>query len=122
MMRTVVPTGRNETLLVGAGPAVCLADELEDVAWACAEDVGDDVVADPELDDDEAVLWVAAPEAAPVVEVELDDPPHAVSSSSSEPSPAATIHPPLRITSSPLQDHPAPRGSYAVCRGLTYPT
>ena len=121
-MRTVVPTGRNETLLVGAGPAVCSGDELEDVALAFAEDVGDDVVADPELDDDEAVPWVAAPVAAPVVDVEFDDPPHAVSSSSSEPSPAATIHPPLRITSSPLQDHPAPRGSYAVCRGLTYPT
>jgi hypothetical protein len=57
----------------------------------------------PELDDDaEAVLCVAVPDAAPVVEpeveVELDDPPQSVSSSASEPSPAATVHPLLRIT------------------------
>jgi len=117
MMWTVVPTGRNETLLVGAGPAVCLADELEDVAWACAEDVGDDVVADPELDDDEAVLWVAAP----VVEVEFDDPPHAVSSSSSEPSPAATVHPLLRIRSLSLRMTRCP-GFLRGLPGLTYPT
>ena len=126
MMRTVVPTGGNETVLLGRASADFSAAEVECVALALADDVGDDVedVASPELDDGEAVPWVAAPEAAPVVEVEveLDDPPHAVSSSSSEPSPAATIHPPLRITSSPLQDHPAPGGSYAVCRGLTYPT
>ena len=124
MMRTVVPIGRNETLLVGAGPAVCSGDELEDVALAFAEDVGDDAVADeagPELDDDEAVPWVVAPVAAPVVDVEFDDPPHAVSSSSSEPSPAATVHPPLRITSLSLTGPPGARGSYAVCRGLTYP-
>jgi hypothetical protein len=60
------------------------------------------------------VLWVAVPEeAAPVVEVELDDPPHAVSSSTSEPSPVATVHPLLRITSLSLQRDPGPgsRGS-----------
>jgi hypothetical protein len=105
-MSTVVPIGGNVTpaLLLGWASAVCLADDPVDVALAFPDDLADDDVADvagPELDDDEAVLWVAVPEAAPVteVEVELDDPPHAVSSSSSEPSPVATVHPLLRITS-----------------------
>ena len=105
MMRTVVPTGGNEKVLLGLASADFSAAEVECVAVALADDAGDvaddDVedVAGPELDD-EAVLWVAVPEeAAPVVEVELDDPPHAVSSSSSEPSPVATVHPLLRIAS-----------------------
>ena len=119
-MRTVVPIGGNVTpaLLLGWASAVCLADELEDVALAFADELGDDDVADvagPELDDDEAVLWVAVPEAAPVLEVELDDPPHAVSSSSTEPSPVATAHPLLRITSLSLPDDPVSPGHYAVC-------
>jgi hypothetical protein len=62
-----------------------------DVAAAEAE-------AEPVLDDEEAVLWVTVPEAAPVAEGELDEPPHAVSSRTSEPSPVATVHPLLRIT------------------------
>ena len=71
-MSTVVPIGGNVTpaLLLGWASAVCLADELEDVALAFADELGDDDVADvagPELDD-EAVLWVAVPEAAPVLE------------------------------------------------------
>ncbi len=116
-MSTVVPIGGNVTpaLLLGWASAVCLADELEDVALAFADELGDDDVADvagPELDDDEAVLWVAVPEAAPVLEVELDDPPHAVSSSSTEPSPVATAHPLLRITS--LSPYPTTR-----CRLVT---
>ena len=116
-MSTVVPIGGNVTpaLLLGWASAVCLADELEDVALAFADELGDDDVADvagPELDDDEAVLWVAVPEAAPVLEVELDDPPHAVSSSSTEPSPVATAHPLLRIRS--LSPHPTTR-----CRLVT---
>jgi hypothetical protein len=99
-MRTVVPTGGKVTpgLLLGWALAVCLADELEDFGRVFADDLGEDDVAAAELDDDEAVLWVAVPDVAPVVEVELDDPPHAVSSSSSEPSPVATVHPLLRIT------------------------
>jgi hypothetical protein len=116
-MRTVVPTGGNVTpaLLLGWASAVCLGDEFEDLASAFADDVGDDGVEDvagPELDDDDAVLWVAVPEAAPVVVLELDDPPHAVSSSTSEPSPVATVHPLLRITSL-LTGDPVPgfRGS-----------
>ena len=121
-MRTVVPTGGNVTpaLLLGWASAVCLGDELECVAWAFAVDVADvEDVAGPELDD-EAVLWVAVPEAAPVVEVvlELDDPPHAVSSSTSEPSPVATVHQLLRITSLSLPEDPVP-GSHGSCRELS---
>jgi hypothetical protein len=57
-MMTVVPMGGNVTLLLGWGWAVCLDDEPEDVALACAVDLGDDVEeeAGPEFSaDDEAV-------------------------------------------------------------------
>lgn len=119
-MRTVVPTGGNVTLLLGWAWAVCLGDELEDVAVELADDDVEDV-AGPELDDDEAVLWVAVPVAAPVVELELDDPPHAVSSSTREPSPVATVQPLLRITSLSLPGTRC-RAPYAVCLDLTYRT
>jgi hypothetical protein len=62
--------------------------------------LGDDDVADvagPELDDDEAVLWVAVPMLEVVLE--LDDPPHAATSRTSELIPVATAHRLLRITS-----------------------
>jgi hypothetical protein len=105
-MRTVVPTGGKLTpaLLLGWASADFSAAETECVALAFAVDLGEADVAedeDPVLADDTAVLWVAVSEAAPVVEVvELDDPPHAVSSSTSELIPAAaTAHPLLRITS-----------------------
>jgi hypothetical protein len=108
-MRTVVPTGGNVTpsLLLGWGPAVCLGVPLEEVAFAFAVDLGDDEDEagdedDPVLAIDEAVPWAAVP----VVEVELDDPPHAVSSSTSELSPVATVHPLLRITSLSLREDP----------------
>jgi hypothetical protein len=109
MMKMVVPIGGNETLLLGWPPTACLGDELEEVAWACADVADDDV---------DHVPGVAAPVAAPVVHVEPDDPPHAVSSRSSEPSPAATVHLLLRITSALPED----LGPYAVGRDLTYPT
>jgi len=115
-MRTVVPIGGNVTPLLALGwaSAVWLDDDLEDVGWEFAVAAGDDDVEDvagAELDDDDAaVLWVALLEAAPVVEVEveLDDPPHAVSSSTSEPSPAATVHPLLRITFFSFEEDPGP--------------
>jgi hypothetical protein len=99
---TVVPIGGNETpaLLLGWASADFSAAEAECVPWALAVDVGED---DPVLADDTAVPWVVVAEAAPVVELELDDPPHAVSSSTSEPSPAATVHPLLRICLSPYR-------------------
>jgi hypothetical protein len=106
-MRTVVPTGGNVTpsLLLGWGPAVCLGLALEEVAFAFAVDLGDDEAGDEDeavLAIDEAVPWAAVP----VVEVELDDPPHAVSSRTSELSPVATVHPLLRITSLSLHEDP----------------
>jgi hypothetical protein len=99
---TVVPTGGNETpaLLLGCASADFSAAEVERVARALAVDAGED---DPVLADDTAVPWVVVPEAAPVAELELDDPPHAVSSSTNEPSPAATVHPLLRICLSPYR-------------------
>jgi hypothetical protein len=109
-MRTVVPTGGKVTpaLLLGWASADFSAAETECVAWALAVGVADDAADDdPVLAAEEAVLWVAVADAAPVVEVvELDDPPHAVSSSASELSPAATVHPLLRITCLSLQKDP----------------
>ncbi|HEV2257002.1 MAG TPA: hypothetical protein VGS06_28040 [Streptosporangiaceae bacterium] len=105
-MRTVVPTGGNETpvLLLGWASADFSAAEVVCVARALAVEVGeDDVDEDPVLADDTAVPWVAVPEAAPAAELELDDPPHAVSSSTTEPSPVATVHPLLRICLSPYR-------------------
>ena len=99
-MSTVVPTGGNVTsaLLLGWAWAVCLADEPEDFGLALAVELAEDDEADvdgPEVDaDDEAVLGPAVSAA----ELELDDPPHPASSSSSEPTPPATAHPLLRIT------------------------
>jgi hypothetical protein len=57
-------------------------------------DADADAVACAALLDDEVVAW-------PVLEaeVELDDPPHAARSSTSDPSPATAGHPLLRITS-----------------------
>src|SRR5260370_25669586 len=103
-MRTVVPTGGNETpvLLLGWASADFSAAEVERVARALAVDVGEDEE-DPVLADDTAVPWVAVSEAAPAGGLELDDPPHAVSSSTSEPSPVATVHPLLRICFSPYR-------------------
>src|ERR1700733_13329318 len=99
-MRTVVPTGGKVTpaLLLGWASADFSAAETECVADALAFAVGDDEA--DEAEDD-------PPDAAPVVEVvALDDPPHAVSSSASELSPAVTVHPLLRITCLSLQKDP----------------
>jgi hypothetical protein len=126
-MSTVVPIGGNVTpaFALGWASAVCPADELGDVAPAFADDLaagGDADVAGPELAGDEAVLWVAVPEAAPVTEVELepDDPPHAVSSSTSEPSPAATAHLLLRITSLPAGRSGRAGSLHGLAWRLTY--
>jgi hypothetical protein len=102
-IRTVVPIGGNVTpaLLLGWASAVCLDAELDCVALAFAVDVAEEDEDDPVLADDTAVPWVAVSEAPPVLE--LDDPPHAVSSSTSEPSPVATVHPLLRIRLSPYR-------------------
>jgi hypothetical protein len=52
-----------------------------------------------EVLDDADVLWLAGVLVVLETEVELDDPPHAASSSASDPSPAAAHHPLLRIVS-----------------------
>src|ERR1035438_4612724 len=93
---TVVPTGGNDTApLLGCGPALL---------WGFALDVGVEpppavlvAEADEAALDPATVAW-AVPVAAPAAEVdELDDPPHADSSSTSDPSPVAAAHPLLRI-------------------------
>jgi hypothetical protein len=114
-MRTVVPTGGKVTpaLLLGWASAVCFDAELEFDAVAFAVEAGED----PVLADDAAVPWVAVPEAAPPAELELDDPPHAVSSSTSEPNPVATVHPLLRICISLTAGSGDP-GPLATCRKL----
>jgi hypothetical protein len=120
-IRTVVPIGGNVTpaLALGWASAVCLDAELDCVALAFAVDVGEDVDEDdPVLADDTAVPWVAESEAAPAAELELDDPPHAVSSSTSEPSPVATVQPLLRICLSLLTAGPGDPGPVATCRKL----
>ena len=72
-MRTVVPIGGKVTpaLLLGWASADFSAAETDCVALAFAVDVGDDAAAeaedDPVLAAEEAVLWVAVPDAAPVV-------------------------------------------------------
>ena len=120
-----MPTGGKLTCpLLGwaSAESVSLGTALGDLVSAFADDAGDDDAAEdedePVLAADEAALWVAVPEGAPVVEVvlELDDPPHAVSSSTSELSPVATLHPLLRITCLSLQRDPG-SGSHGVCRG-----
>jgi hypothetical protein len=74
------------------GPAVAFLLAAADVAAADGE--GGAAALDPA-----SVAWTlleAAPEAA---FDEPDDPPHAVSNSTSDPSPVAAVHPLLRITS-----------------------
>src|SRR5579863_4260230 len=95
---TVVPSG-----IVPPPLATGCADvEWDDgalVAGVALEGADEDDAADvdgwPALLDDAAELCGADVEAAPG----LDDDPHAVSSSASDPSPAATAHPLLRMRS-----------------------
>jgi hypothetical protein len=115
-IRTVVPTGGKLTWpLLGwaSAESVSLGTAVGELVSlppddACADDEEAGAEADddePALADDTAVLWLAVLEGAPpAVEVvlEFDDPPHAVSSSTSELSPVATVHPLLRITFSLL--------------------
>jgi hypothetical protein len=102
---TVVPIGLNVTPELGWACAVLPGDELEDLGLAFVVDADDDTdVAGAELDDD--VPWIAVLEVVPAAEpgLELDDPPQAASSSTSEPSPVAAAHPLFRMTSLSLQD------------------
>jgi hypothetical protein len=100
----VVPIGGNDTPALplawgwaagGAdvgdvGAALCVGFALAELAGLVAA-----------LLDDVAVLGgaVALPGVVPAAVLELDDPPHAASSRTSDPSPAAAAHLLLRITS-----------------------
>jgi len=102
---TVVPIGgMDEMPALGCGPAVwCgVADPGEPgddpppfLVAVLAADTDDAGAAGP---DDPLPVWTEL-EPAPVAPVGLDDPPHAASSSTSDPSPVAAAHPLLRITS-----------------------
>ena len=89
-------------MLLGWAWAVCWPASSRDFGLALAVELAEDDEADedgPEAEaDDEAVLWTVLG-AVLAAELELDDPPHPASSSGSEPSPPATAHPLLRITS-----------------------
>jgi hypothetical protein len=61
--------------------------------------VADDAGADDGTVPDAALLASGALEAEPAAEFAPDDPPHAASSSTSDPIPVAAAHPLLRITS-----------------------
>jgi hypothetical protein len=93
---TVVPTGGKTTApLLGCGPAVWPGFGLGEVPPAF-------VVADPELAwagalDPATVAWAVLEAVLEAEFDELDDPPHAASSSTSDPSPVAAAHPLLRI-------------------------
>src|SRR5512135_1567665 len=104
---TVVPCGGMDcspALLLGCGPtdlcgvAPAFAVEVEPPPWldvdAAVADEAAGAGADPLLDEG----WPEAPPPAAEVEL-LEDPPHAASSSTSDPSPVAAAHPLLRITS-----------------------
>src|SRR5580658_7291677 len=90
---TVVPTGGKLTApLLGCGPPPALGDALPVAACAVALDPA-------------TVAWS-------VLEAEfdeLDDPPHAASSSTSDPSPVAAAHPLLRMYVSPFARMTHPR-------------
>ena len=79
--------------LVVLGAAFLLAAVGTGVATAVADDAGaDDGTAAP----DDPLLASGALDGEPAAE--FDDPPHAASSSTSDPMPAAAVHPLLRIT------------------------
>src|SRR5260370_13036334 len=100
---TVVPIGgMDEMPALGCGPAVWCGDEVGDdpppfLVAVLAADTDDAGAAGP----DDPLPLETELEPAPVAPVGLDDPPHAASSSTSDPSPVAAAHPLLRITSSP---------------------
>jgi hypothetical protein len=109
---TVVPAGRNVTVpLLGCGPAVW-TDFGRDDDFAPAVFLADaDAEACAAVLDPATVAWVVV-DAVPEADFdEVDEPPHAASSSTSDPSPVAVAHPLLRMT--PLFHKNDP------CRALT---
>lgn len=102
----VVPTGGNDTApLLGCGPAVWpgsgRGDEFAPAVFLADADLAFADLACAAALDPAAVAWVvvdAVTEAEFDEFDELDDPPHAASSSTVDPSPVAAAHPLLRIT------------------------
>jgi hypothetical protein len=102
----VVPCGLNVTVpLLGCGPAVLcgVAEMCGDASLLALPDAEAEAGVDEEPPDAELVATAvleAVPEAAVPAVFELDDdPPHAASSSTSDPRPVAAAHPLLRIIS-----------------------
>jgi hypothetical protein len=110
---TVVPTGGIDwSLLLGSGPTdlwgLALADAVDPALLvAVPTAVADDAGAAP----DEPLLASGSLDAEPAAEFDPDEPPHAASSSTSDPIPVAAAHPLLRIRVSNSQGWPGPRGA-----------
>ncbi|MGD0239443.1 MAG: hypothetical protein ABSB59_03835 [Streptosporangiaceae bacterium] len=124
---TVVPTGGIDRS--SAGPLGCGPTDLWGVAFAFAVallpwldvDAADTEDAEEVAGADDPLLDEGRLEAPPAAVVGLDDPPHAASSSTSDPSPVAAAHPLLRITSPIHAGWPAiPRASCSWPRASRY--
>src|SRR5690348_1511258 len=105
---TVVPTaGMDWSPPLGSGATdLCGLAFLDGVApalLAVAAAVADDAGADDGTVPDAALLARGALDADPAAEFVPDDPPHAASSSTSDPMPAAAAHPLLSIAFSNSQ-------------------
>src|SRR5690348_4649512 len=106
---TVVPTaGMDWSPPLGSGATdLCglafLDDDAPALLVAVAAAVADDAGADDGTVPDAALLASGALDAEPAAEFVPDDPPHAASSSTSDPMPAAAAHPLLSIAFSNSQ-------------------
>src|SRR6266568_4899256 len=89
------PLGSGATDLCG----LALADAVDPFLVAVDAAVADDAGAVDGTPPDEPLLARGALDAEPAAEFEPDEPPHAASSSTSDPIPVAAAHPLLRITS-----------------------
>src|SRR6266567_8541241 len=98
---TVVPTGGMDwSLLLGNGPTdLCGLADAVDPALLVDAAVADDAGAVDGTAPDEPLLASGPLDAEPAAEFEPDEPPHAASSSTSDPIPVAAAHPLLRIIS-----------------------
>src|SRR5437879_4969413 len=117
---TVVPTGGMDwSLLLGSGPTdLCGLADAVDPALLVAVDaaVADDAGAVDGTVPDEPPLASGPLDAEPAAEFEPDAPPHAASSSTSDPMPVAAAHPLLRIIS-PIRKDDTKRSRAVVTPG-----
>src|SRR6266566_5036259 len=107
---TVVPTGGMDwSLLLGNGPTdLCGLADAVDPALLVDAAVADDAGAVDGTAPDEPLLASGPLDAEPAAEFEPDEPPHAASSSTSDPMPVVAAHPLLRIIS-PIRKDDAKR-------------